>query len=115
MKYTIQKGDTLWGLAYMYLGDSHKWRKIYSYNIETLGMDPDLIFEGTTIIPKHMSDIVCLKNEIQYLSDMADSHNFQYLGRLFKLQDELMTLYILKFIRTLFFIGLGYLVACFIF
>ena len=31
-RYTVQKGDTLWGISQKYLGQGVLWRKIYNYN-----------------------------------------------------------------------------------
>ena len=49
-EYTVQKGDTLWGIAEREAGSGYDWTKIAQYN----GMqNPDLIFSGNVIkIPR---------------------------------------------------------------
>jgi len=46
--YTIQKGDTLWGIAQEHYGDGNKYTYIVEQNIEVI-KDPDLIYPGQTI------------------------------------------------------------------
>ena len=45
--YTVQKGDTLSGIAEHYYGNAGKWRVIYEANRDLI-KDPDLIYPGQT-------------------------------------------------------------------
>ncbi len=50
--YTIQSGDTLWGIASKLLGNGAKYTEIFEANKEVI-QDPDKIFPGQKIrIPK---------------------------------------------------------------
>lgn len=44
--YTVRKGDSLWWIAERYYGDGERWIDIYEKNIEKIGGNPSLIFEG---------------------------------------------------------------------
>jgi hypothetical protein len=44
--YTVQAGDTLWGVATAYYGDGTRYPEIYEANISTIGGDPNLILPG---------------------------------------------------------------------
>lgn len=46
--YTIEKGDTLWGIAEKYYNNGSKYTKIVDANIEVI-KDADLIYPGQTI------------------------------------------------------------------
>ena len=46
--YTIQKGDTLWGIATKFYDDGSKYTHIVDANIEVI-KDADLIYPGQTI------------------------------------------------------------------
>lgn len=47
--YTVQRGDTLVGIAATLLGDAKRWSEIDSANQELQNANPDLIFAGTQI------------------------------------------------------------------
>ena len=47
MRYTIQKGDTLSGIAKTHLGDASRWREIFVANAAI--DNPDLIRPGMVI------------------------------------------------------------------
>ncbi|MCH2191864.1 MAG: peptidoglycan-binding protein LysM [Gammaproteobacteria bacterium] len=50
--YTIEKGDTLWGIASKTMGNGAKYTEIFEANKEVI-QDPDKIFPGQKIrIPK---------------------------------------------------------------
>jgi nucleoid-associated protein YgaU len=50
--YTIESGDTLWGIAAKFLGNGSKYPEIFEANREVIE-DPDKIFVGQKIrIPK---------------------------------------------------------------
>lgn len=50
--YTIEKGDTLWGIAAKFLGNGSKYPEIFEANREVIE-DPDKIFVGQKIrIPR---------------------------------------------------------------
>lgn len=50
--YTIEKGDTLSGIAKKHYGDANRWRDLFEANKEVID-DPDKIYPGQTIrIPK---------------------------------------------------------------
>lgn len=44
--YTVQRGDSLWRIAERYYGDGERWIEIYRKNMERIGGNPSLIFEG---------------------------------------------------------------------
>ena len=46
--YTIEKGDTLWGISEKFYNDGSKYKHIVEANIEVI-KDPDLIYPGQTI------------------------------------------------------------------
>ena len=46
--YTIQKGDTLWGISSEFYGDGSKYPLIVEANLEVI-KDADLIYPGQTI------------------------------------------------------------------
>lgn len=48
MRYVVQRGDTLSGIALRILGDADRWREIYALNEDRL-LQPDLIHEGMTL------------------------------------------------------------------
>ena len=53
IRYTIQRGDTLSGIAKHYYGAASKWKKIHDINVGVLGTNPHMIRAGVTIvIPK---------------------------------------------------------------
>lgn len=45
--YTVEKGDTLSGIAKEFYGDANQWRRIYEANRELI-KNPDLIYPGQT-------------------------------------------------------------------
>lgn len=62
MQVTVQKGDTLWGIAEKHLGDGNKWERIYAINRATIHAEqnkypearrkmqgPNWIFPGTKL------------------------------------------------------------------
>lgn len=61
MKYEIQKGDTLWGIAKHHFGDPMKWNNLYRANYQTIRKEqekrgvkrrmygPDWIYPGMII------------------------------------------------------------------
>jgi nucleoid-associated protein YgaU len=48
-QYTVQKGDTLWGIAERHYGSGTKWPLIYSANTGTVGPNPNLIYPGQVL------------------------------------------------------------------
>ena len=46
---TVQRGDTLSALAGRYLGDTARWREIYTPNRGVIGDDPDVIRPGQVL------------------------------------------------------------------
>lgn len=47
--YTVQKGDSLSGIAKRTLGDGNRWREIYDLNRDVIGPDPNRIGVGMTL------------------------------------------------------------------
>jgi resuscitation-promoting factor RpfA len=49
--YTVEPGDTLYGISLRFLGDGHKWGRVYHEgdNEETIGDDPHLIYPGQVL------------------------------------------------------------------
>ncbi|MEO8970890.1 MAG: LysM peptidoglycan-binding domain-containing protein [Ktedonobacteraceae bacterium] len=45
-EYTVQSGDTLWGIAQRAYGDPEDWDTIYSANKGVVGNNPNLIYPG---------------------------------------------------------------------
>lgn len=45
-EYTVQPGDTLWGIAQRAYGDPEDWDTIYSANKGVVGNNPNLIYPG---------------------------------------------------------------------
>jgi nucleoid-associated protein YgaU len=51
--YTVQPGDTLWGIAQKLLGNGALYTKIYEANKDVIGPNPDIIKVGQVFrIPK---------------------------------------------------------------
>jgi len=51
--YTVQPGDTLWGIAQKLLGNGAEYMKIYEANKDVIGSNPDVIKVGQVFrIPK---------------------------------------------------------------
>ncbi|MGO4268524.1 LysM peptidoglycan-binding domain-containing protein [Paenibacillus sp. TAF58] len=48
--YTVQSGDSLWGIAKMKLGTGSRWREIYEANADKIGSDPDQIWPGQELV-----------------------------------------------------------------
>jgi LysM repeat protein len=54
-QYTVQSGDTLWGIAQRAYGDAEDWDTIYAdpANKKLIGNNPNLIYPGQVLnIPK---------------------------------------------------------------
>jgi len=47
--YTVQPGDTLWGIAERFYGAGSRFGPIYAANTGTIGSDPDLILPGQVL------------------------------------------------------------------
>ena len=49
--YIVKKGDSLWLIARMFLGDGNRWREIYLYNNNRniIGGNPNLILPGQVL------------------------------------------------------------------
>ena len=47
--YTVQKGDCLWTIAEMHLGDGMRWKEIYELN-KGIIHDPGLIYPGQELV-----------------------------------------------------------------
>jgi nucleoid-associated protein YgaU len=47
--YTVQAGDTLWGIAQKLLGNGALYTKIYEANKDVIGSNPDLIKVGMVL------------------------------------------------------------------
>lgn len=45
-EYTVQSGDTLWGIAQRAYGDPEDWDTIYDANKGVVGNNPNLIYPG---------------------------------------------------------------------
>lgn len=56
-RYTVSKGDTLWGLSGRYYKDPFLWGKIYNANFSTVA-DPDRIHPEEELIIPDMDEIV---------------------------------------------------------
>ena len=107
MKYEVQDGDSLWNISKKHLGRGSKWKKIYAYNYDIIGDNPDLIQPGQIlIIPKYKLYLECLKVQHNILHEKIKEGKTGYLNRLFKVQDEIMSeslkMFILSMIFTLF-------------
>lgn len=48
-QYSVQQGDSLWGIASNKLGEGMRWHEIYRLNGDVLGTNPNLIFSGTNL------------------------------------------------------------------
>jgi len=52
-EHTVAPGDSLSTIAKKYYGDTYQYPKIYEFNKEVIGDDPNLIIDGTVLkIPK---------------------------------------------------------------
>ena len=111
MKYEVKESDSLWKISKKFLGRGAKWKKIYSYNYEIIGDDPDLILPGQILdIPKYRLYIECLKVHHDAIEEKIKKGEMRYLNTLFKIQDDIMAeslaLFIKSVIVLLFFTGL---------
>lgn len=52
-RYTVQSGDTLWGIAQKLYGNGNQWQKIYNANKSRIGNNPDALQPGQVLrIPR---------------------------------------------------------------
>ena len=52
--YTVQAGDTLWGIAQRAYNDAEDWDTIYQANKQVIGGNPNLIYPGQVLhIPQN--------------------------------------------------------------
>ncbi|HBB66991.1 MAG: hypothetical protein A2X28_08135 [Elusimicrobia bacterium GWA2_56_46] len=56
-KHAVARGETLWGLAGKYYGDSFKWGKIYNANMDKIE-DPDRIYPEEEINIPEITEVV---------------------------------------------------------
>lgn len=56
-KHAVARGETLWGLADKYYGDSFKWGKIYNANMDKIE-DPDRIYPEEEIKIPEITEVV---------------------------------------------------------
>lgn len=82
-KYIIEKGDTLYDIARVHMDDPDKWRIIYSYNCEVIGLNPHRIEIGTAIIiPIGRTNIQCYMVEEQYLRNLIGDEGCKDINKL---------------------------------
>ncbi len=55
-EYTVQSGDTLWGIAQRAYGDPEDWDTIYAANKGVVGNNPNLIYPGQKLQIPAQSD-----------------------------------------------------------
>ena len=55
-KYTVQAGDTLWGIAQRAYNDPEDWDTIYDANKQVIGNNPNLIKPGQVLQIPSQSD-----------------------------------------------------------
>lgn len=94
MNYKIVKGDTLWDLAKEFYGEPLQWESIYADNIEVLNGNPDILKIGTIINIKRkpLSLYKQTKLQIDYWKQWPE----EYKGKIWKLEDALITIIFLK-------------------
>ena len=55
-EYTVQSGDTLWGIAQRAYNDPEDWDTIYAANKGVIGNNPNLIYPGQRLQIPSQSD-----------------------------------------------------------
>jgi len=53
--YTVQRGDTLWGISSIYLKRPWRWPELWGMNLEQI-RNPHLIFPGQTLVLEKFGD-----------------------------------------------------------
>lgn len=48
-QYTVQPGNTLWGIAQSKLGSGYDWQELYNWNRGVIGNNPNLIYPGEVL------------------------------------------------------------------
>ncbi|UJB72505.1 LysM peptidoglycan-binding domain-containing protein (plasmid) [Acaryochloris sp. 'Moss Beach'] len=62
--YTVEDGDSLWGIAEQVYGDGNQWTQVYSSNSHIIGSDPDLIHPGQEfVLPNIDTEDVLLSHQ----------------------------------------------------
>lgn len=65
-RYEVDSGDSLWAVAKKTYGNGHQWERLWQYNMETVGVDPNIILAGTTLkLPRIDSEGETTEHEIQ--------------------------------------------------